>query len=55
MWGRLVAMIMLSPTMVQRSLSVYVGTTFGKLNVTPEVEHLLSFAKKTLKTTTKPK
>jgi hypothetical protein len=43
MWERPIALILLSPTMVQRSLTVFVGTTFGKLNVVNQV--LINVAK----------
>jgi hypothetical protein len=50
------ALIMLSPTMVWRSLDVFVGTTFGELNITPRSQTLVAWCcKKTLNTTAKPK
>ncbi len=37
------ALIVLSPTMVWRSLSVFVGTTFGELNVVPRNQTLVTW------------
>jgi len=35
MWERLATLILLSPTMVQKSLNASVGMTFGGLNIVP--------------------
>jgi hypothetical protein len=50
------ALILLSPTMVQRSLSAFVGTTFSGLNVVPQsLTFVAQHCKKALNITIKPK
>jgi hypothetical protein len=42
MWERVVTLIMLSPTMVSRSLNAFMGTTFGKLNIVPQNQTIVA-------------
>ncbi len=54
MWGKPMALILLSPTMIRRFLNAYVGTTFGELNIIPQSQTIIAqCCQKTLNITTK--
>jgi hypothetical protein len=56
MWGRIIGLILLSPTMVWRSLNASMGMTFGELNVVPQNQTIVVwYCKKILKIIAKPK